>query len=95
MTKIPQIEISLMLKKLSNGARDLLLYYYSRNDNWKFNNKNIAEFINTSERQVKKFRRELINKNFLLIQKGKIDVYIIGTLAVEKYTQNQNMLINN
>lgn len=88
MAKIPQKEILAMMSDLSSGAKDLLLYYYSRNDGWRFNDTNIAKAINTSERQVKKFRRELLNKNYLLIQKGEVDVYFIGKLAVEKFKKD-------
>ena len=87
MAKIPQAEILSMMTDLSSGAKDLLLYYYSRNDGWRFDDANIAKFINTSERQVKKFRRELINKEYLLVQRGEVDVYFIGKLAVEKFKE--------
>ena len=80
-----QAEILAMMSDLTSGAKDLLLYYYSRNDGWRFDDDNTAKFINTSERQVKKFRRELITKGYLLIQKGEVDVYFIGRLAVDKF----------
>ena len=83
--EIPQAEILAMMSDLTSGAKDLLLYYYSRNDGWRFDDENIAKFIKSSERQVKKFRRELIAKQYLLIQKGEVDVYFIGRLAVEKF----------
>jgi len=85
MTRIPQAEIAGMIKDLSNGAKDLLMYYYSRNDGWVFVEKNIAEYINTSERQLKKFRKELIDGGYLFIQRGEVDVYFIGKIAVTKF----------
>jgi hypothetical protein len=85
MTKIPQAEIALMIKELSSGAKDLLMYYYSRNDGWIFVEKNIASYIGTSERQLKKFRKELVDNGYLFIQKGQVDVYFIGKLAVHKF----------
>lgn len=85
MAKIPQAEITSMMAELSGGAKDLLLYYYSRNDGWIFREDSIAKAINTSIRQLKKYRRELVNKEYLLIQKGEVDVYFIGKLAVAKF----------
>ena len=85
MTRIPQAEIADMIKDLSHGAKDLLMYYYSRNDGWRFIDKNIAAYIGTSERQLKKFRKELIDKEYLFIQKGEVDVYFIGKLAVSTF----------
>ena len=85
MAKIPQLEITEAMKVLSNGAYKLLMYYYSRRDGWRFSDKNIALTIDSSERQVKKFRKELIDNNYLLIQRGEVDVYFVGKLAVDKF----------
>ncbi len=83
--EIPQTEIVEAMKDLSNGAYKLLMYYYSRRDGWRFIDANIAIAIDSSERQVKKFRKELIDKQYLLVQKGQVDVYFIGKLAVDKF----------
>ena len=85
MAKIPQAEIVEAMKDLSNGAYKLLMYYYSRRDGWRFIDANIADAIDSSERQVKKFRKELIDKQYLLVQRGQVDVYFIGKLAVDKF----------
>jgi len=85
MASIPQVEITEAMSELSNGAYKLLMYYYSRNDGWVFVDDNIAKAINSSARQVKKFRKELIDKHYLLIQKGEVDVYFIGRLAVSQF----------
>ena len=88
MAKIPQLEIVEAMKELSNGAYKLLMYYYSRRDGWRFIDKNIASSIDSSERQIKKFRKELMDKGYLLIQKGQVDVYFIGRLAVRKFKED-------
>ena len=85
MARIPQKELTDAMTDLSAGAYKLLMYYYSRNDGWIFDENNIAKTIDTSTRQVKKFRKELIDKEYLLIQRGQVDVYFIGTLAVQKF----------
>ena len=85
MAKIPQTEIIEAMKDLSNGSYKLLMYYYSRRDGWRFIDANIANAIDSSERQVKKFRKELIDKHYLLIQKGQVDVYFVGKLAVRQF----------
>lgn len=88
MAHIPQTEITGAMTALSSGAYRLLMYYYSRNDGWVFDDTNIATTIGTSPRQVKKFRKELLDKEYLLIQKGQTDVYFIGQGAVQQFTGN-------
>lgn len=85
MARIPQVELISAMSELSNGAYKLLMYYYSRNDGWRFVDKNIAKAIGSSERQVKKFRKELIDLEYLLIQRGSVDVYFIGKKAVDQF----------
>jgi len=85
MARIPQKELTEAMKELSNGAYKLLMYYYSRRDGWVFLDKNIANTIGTSERQLKKFRKELIDNHYLLIQRGSVDVYFVGQLAVLRF----------
>ena len=85
MARIPQKELTEAMKELSNGAYKLLMYYYSQRDGWKFVDNKIATTIGTSERQLRKFRKELITKQYLLIQRGQVDVYFIGRLAVNQF----------
>ena len=85
MARIPQKELLDAMKDLSSGAYKLLMYYYSRNDGWRFVDENIASAIDTSTRQVKKFRKELIDAGYLLVQRGEVDVYFIGRLAVKRF----------
>jgi hypothetical protein len=85
MAQIPQAEITKALKELSQGAFRLLTYYYSRNDGWRFDDEIIAKTLDTSVRMVKKYRKELIDEGYLLIQKGEVDVYFIGQLAVKQF----------
>ena len=85
MAQIPQREILEAMKELSNGAQKLLWYYYSRNDGWVFSDKNIANAILHSERQVKAFRLELIKHKYLLVQRGEVDVYFIGKKSVHEF----------
>lgn len=82
---MPQKEAIEAMRKLSDGAYKLLVYYYSRNDGWRFSDEKISEAIGTSARQVKKFRKELVDNNYLLIQKGEVDVYFIGEIAVTQF----------
>lgn len=51
MSRMPQAEVTKALKELSSGAYRLLTYYYSRNDGWVFEDKNIADTLSTRERQ--------------------------------------------
>ena len=85
MAQIPQAEITKGLQELSQGAFRLLTYYYSRRDGWVFNDENIAKTLSTSIRMVKKYRKELIDNRYLLIQRGEVDVYFIGQVAVSRF----------
>ena len=85
MARIPQAEIAISMKELSATAFKLLMYYYSRRDGWRFNDKYTAEAIDSSERMVKTYRKELITKKYLLVQKGEVDVYFVGTGAVAQF----------
>lgn len=85
MARIPQAEITQAMKELSSTAFKLLMYYYSRNDGWIFKDENIAKAIDSTERMVKKHRKELIDAGYLLIQKGQVDVYFVGKGAVEQF----------
>lgn len=90
MARIPQAEITKTFTDLTSGARDLLMYYYSRNDGWVFEDGNIAKTLGTSERQLKRYRKELLDKEYLLIHKGETDVYFIGQGAVKKFKESYN-----
>jgi hypothetical protein len=37
---------------------------------------------------VPKYRKELIEKDYLLIQRGQVDVYFVGKHAVAKFKQD-------
>ena len=87
MAKIPQKEIKESMTELSIGAYKLLMYYYGTSDGWRFHEGKIADTIGTSERQLKKFRKELIEKEYLMIQRGQTDVYFIGKQAVEQFKE--------
>jgi len=88
MTKIPQQEIVEAMTELSATAYKLLMYYYSRNDGWKFTDEHIAKTIDSSVRMVPKYRKELIEKGYLLIQRGQVDVYFVGKHAVFKFQRD-------
>ena len=90
MARIPQAEIAISMKELSATAFKLLMYYYSRRDGWRYVDKFIAEAIDSSERMVKVYRKELIAKKYLLIQKGEVDVYFVGTGAVAQFYEDIN-----
>ena len=85
MAQIPQAEITKGLQELSQGAFRLLTYYYSRRDGWVFDDENIAKALGTSVRMIRKYRKELIGKTYLLIQRGEVDVYFIGQTAVKRF----------
>jgi hypothetical protein len=84
-TSIPTKEIRNATKELSSGAFKLLIYYYGIEDGWYFIDKYTANSLDISERQLRLYRNELIKKEYLLIQKGEVDVYFVGQWAVERF----------
>jgi len=88
MSRMPQAEVTKGLKELSSGAFRLLTYYYSRNDGWVFDDDNIANTLGSSARQVKRYRKELVDEKYLLIHRGETDVYFIGQGAVDKFIKD-------
>lgn len=81
--RIPTHEALTAMKDLSTGAFKLLIYYYSKSTGWNFDDKEIAEALEVTEKRVKELRKELVDKNYLLIEKGgHIDNYFIGRQAV-------------
>jgi len=93
MTKIPQDEAITAIKDLTPKAYQLLIYYYSKNDGWNFEDKEIADTLDTTERMIKKYRKELIDKEYLWIMKGELSVYFVGRKAVydfSKYDDKNN-----
>jgi len=85
MAQIPQAEIKLMITELTPGARNLLLYIYSLSDGWEWREEAVASAIATTVRQLKTYKKELIDKQYLFIQKGPIDVYFVGKQAVKRF----------
>lgn len=90
MAHIPADELLTGIKDLSNGAYQLLMYYYTKGDGWEFEDKEMSESINTSIRMVRQYRRELIDKKYLMIMKGTVDVYFIGRQAVLDFEEPEN-----
>lgn len=88
MTKIPQDEALTAMRDLTPKGYQLLIYYYSKVDGWKFNDTEIAETLVTTERMIKKYRKELIDSGYLWIMKGDLTVYFVGRKSVYdfKYT---------
>ena len=81
--RIPTDEAITAMKDLSSGAYKLLIYFYSRSTGWDFNDDEMADIIDVSLKRVKELKKELVDKGYLLIEKGpSIDNYFIGRQAV-------------
>ena len=85
MAQIPQTEIKSMITDLTPGARNLLLYIYSLNDGWQWRDDAVAIALSTTVRQLKTYKKELIDKQYLFIQKGHVDIYFVGKIAVKRF----------
>ena len=85
MTHIPSDEIVLAITDLSKGAYQLLMYYYSREDGWVFYDNSTMTDLSISKRVFQAHKKELKDKNYLIILKAEADTYIVGKQAVKKY----------
>ena len=83
--QIPQEEIEGALSELTPRAYQLLIYYYSKNDGFIFDNKVIANILSISTRQLSTYHKELREKKYLRIQRGATTIYFVGKNAVLEY----------
>lgn len=60
-------EILTAIRELSANAFKLLTYYYTRNNGWEFVDTDTARILNVTTKTLGILRKELINKNYLLI----------------------------
>ena len=81
--RIPTHEAITAMKDLTDTAYKLLIYYYSKSTGWEFRDEEIANVLGVTLRTVGNAKKELIDKEYLLIEKGSnIDNYFIGRQAV-------------
>lgn len=92
MTSIPQEELLTSMKDLTPKAYQLLMYYYSKQSGWEFDDSEMSSVLGISERMVKEYRNELIHKEYLYIVKGTITNIFVGRKSVSefKYPDNNN-----
>ena len=84
--RIPTNEALSAMKDLTPSAYKLLIYYYSKSTGWKFSDQEIGDTLDVGERRVKELKRELSDKDYLLVLKGQgFENYFIGRQAVMAY----------
>ena len=84
--RIPTHEAIDAMKDLSSGAFKLLIYYYSKSTGWNFRDEEIAETLGITVKRLGELRKELIDKDYLLVERGQnIDNYFIGRQAVRDW----------
>ena len=88
----PADEIRYAMKELSANAYKLLMFYYSVNTGWNFDDEQIAHTLGVSTKTMKTVRKELIDKKYLLIIRGSIDNYFIGKRAVFEWENPQEAI---
>ena len=82
-TVLPVIETLAAMKDLTGEAFKLLILYHSKITGDVIDDEEIAEALEVTEKRVKELRKELVDKDYLLIEKGgHIDNYFIGRQAV-------------
>jgi len=85
MSHIPSDELVSAPKLLSGPAFRLLMYYYSKGSTWSWDDDNMARELETNVREIKRSRKELVDKEFLLIVKGTITNVFIGRQSVQEW----------
>lgn len=94
--KIPTQEAVEAMTKLNENEYKLLIYYYSHNSGWNFSDDKICKDLGgITSRTLNNARKSLIEKGYLLIVQGNIDIYFVGQEAVRrwqnpKYIQQDN-----
>ena len=83
--KAPTYEVLDAMTDLSANAFKLLMYYYSKSTGWHFEDEDIAKTLGVTVRVVKTLKKELIDKEYLLIAKGDITTYFVGKRAVREW----------
>jgi predicted transcriptional regulator len=84
--KAPTYEVLESMRELTDTGFKLLMYYYSKSTGWRFDDADIAMTLGVTPRTVSNARKELIDKEYLLIEKGKnIDTYFVGKRAVREW----------
>lgn len=94
--KAPTYEVLESMKELTDTGFKLLMYYYSKSTGWKFDDADIAATLGVTPRTVANARKELIEKEYLLIEKGRnLDTYFVGKRAVRewKYPADEDELV--
>ena len=82
-TVLPVIETLAAMKDLTGEAFKLLILYHSKITGDVIDDEEIAEALEVTEKRVKELRKELVDKDYLLIEKGgHIDNYFIDRQAV-------------
>lgn len=84
--RIPTDEAITAMSDLSSGAYKLLIYYYSKSTGWEFQDEEIAKSLCVAVDTLRKLHKELTDKKYFLIIKGKVDLYFIGRKAVLEWT---------
>lgn len=83
MARIPAKEIVDANKKLTSKAFALLMYYYTKSENWQWDDKVTAHDLGLTTRKVREYRNELIKEGYLYIAKGNlVNNVFIGRQAV-------------
>lgn len=90
MCKMPTDEVLEALLELTENAFRLLCYYYTKSTGWEFSDAKIAEALNLKTDSVGVRRRELINKGYLHISKGKDCIYFVGKRKVNLWLKNRS-----
>jgi len=82
MSNIPSDELITAQHDLSAKAFGLLMYYYSKGDKWEWRDSVMAQDLSMTQRKIKEYRKELIDKEYLYVVKGEITNVFIGRQAV-------------
>jgi len=77
-------EVLQAMEELTTNAFKLLIYFYTKDTGWTYNEEHVATSIGVNVRSVRRLKKELIDKEYLLIFEGERDVYVLGLEQVNK-----------
>jgi Mn-dependent DtxR family transcriptional regulator len=89
----PINETLVAMTDLSPSAYLLLDYYYSVNSGWVFVQQQMAKTIGISIRTLERAQKELKDKGYLYIAKGKeVNTYYVGKGAVNDFLKSTSFV---
>lgn len=78
-------------KELSHKGYILYTYYCGKGSGWVFNDEVIGQDLDITARSVAKYKKELVDKGYLLVESTKnMEAMCVGKSAIKKFLGDKN-----